>query len=176
MPRWEGVRGNSAVTMFSCELDQITDEHIEPMAQQLADGVIQVIATRRQAADGTPLWLRVWRPHRWIYAACSDGAGANTATARPGRPRPRGAKNEDAMRRAAIERYDLAEAAPPPAQAARLAESLFVLALLRNNPRETFDLIAPIREHTLWLTPLPDADDALVAELRHAGWLRIDAS
>ncbi len=235
MPRRGGVRDTSTVTVLACELSEITDEHSAPIAQQLADGLILVIATRRQAADGTPLWLRVWRPGRWIYLAAFAARSAEEATAyarsgpaemakrapdrwslaalqgaaqtaierfyyferskrvssppparmaperTPPPPAPDARAHEapgngDAVRRAAIARYDLAEVAPPPVAAARLAECLFVLALLRNNPRETLDVIAPIREHTLWLTPLADADDALVAELWQRGWLRIDAS
>jgi hypothetical protein len=38
MPRWDGVRGNSAVTVLACNLSEITDEHIAPMAQQLVGG------------------------------------------------------------------------------------------------------------------------------------------
>ena len=81
VPRWDGVRGNSAVTVLACNLSEITDEHIAPMAQQLVDGVILLIATRRQAADGTPLWLRVWCPGRWIYLAALAAPSAEEAAA-----------------------------------------------------------------------------------------------
>lgn len=79
MPRWEGTKRSTGVAVFPCALPEITDEHIAPMAQQIADGIILIIATQRQSAEGMPIWLRVWHPGRWIYLAAFDAPDAEVA-------------------------------------------------------------------------------------------------